>query len=629
MMSLLILYASQTGNAQDVAERVSREAKARHFVARIFPMDTFNVACLPEEPFVVFIASTTGQGDPPNNMLHFWRFLLRKSLPANSLINMHYAVFGLGDSGYMNYNVVAKKLDRRLLALGGVPLIERGLGDDQHSQGYEAALDPWLQQLWSAVRSIFPLPAGLTEPAPGDTRTELLPKYRVSLLPSEEAARNNGSSLSFGEEVVQTRKDFAAFDAAACTLTVRADQDTQTGRAPLRPFWATVLKNERVTAAEHFQDVRHIELKVMDSDMAYQPGDLLGMYPEQDPAVVEELLKHLGLDGDTQVRVELAEPATGSAPTCVKATRRALLAALIDVGGASPRRYFFEVLKAFATNSLEAERLEHFASPEGMEDLYRYNQAEGRTLLEVMKDFPSSKPPFEWILQAGPKLKARQFSIASSLAAHPGQAHLLVAVVSHRTSCGRLIRGLCSAWLASLTPGKDQIPVWVEKGMLRLPPAPVPMILVGPGTGVAPFRSFLEERHVRKSKDPGYAGAPSVLIFGCRNEARDYYFRAQWEQLVKDGTLDRRIGLLTAFSRDSDQKVYVTHQIREHAPELWNLLQEGAVIYVAGSAKNMPSDVAKAFEDVVAACGGMTKAEAEKHVRQLKDTGRYFVEAWS
>lgn len=217
--SFLILYGSQTGNAQDVAERIAREGKQRHYRPRVMAMDEFPVGKLPTEQTVVCVCSTTGQGEVPSNMKSFWKFLLRKSLPADSLKALHVAVFGLGDSGYQNYNTVAKKLDRRVQALGASAVCERGLGDDQHPNGYEAGLDPWLRKLWSQLSSCYPLPEGLSEPPPEDTSTELDPKYKVTYLAGSEAeAEPHHQDMQ--EEAVAASYAFSQLEASLSGILV-------------------------------------------------------------------------------------------------------------------------------------------------------------------------------------------------------------------------------------------------------------------------------------------------------------------------------------------------------------------------------------------------------------------------
>lgn len=299
---------------------------------------------------------------------------------------------------------------------------------------------------------------------------------------------------------------------------------------------------------------------------------------------------------------------------------------------------------------------------------------------QILNDFPSVHVPLEALLEAAPKLQPRQFSISSSPLAHAGRIHLTVAVVDFRTPYKRRVRGLCSSWLASLhagcahapciphltplvahalrarrrhprlristqrvplSPGgetqtsvesvmlcRDCVPVWIERGAFRLPPPDVPLICVGPGTGVAPLRGFLHHRSALK--EAGESVAPSVLVFGCRYEARDYLYRGEWEELQRQGVLAGQHGVLCAFSRDGERKVYVQDRIRESAAVLWPLLFEsGACVFVAGSANSMPAAVAGAFEGVIAqgmACGD---SEAARLRAQLERARRYHVEAWS
>ncbi|PRW18319.1 NADPH-dependent diflavin oxidoreductase 1 isoform X1 [Chlorella sorokiniana] len=691
---LLVLYGSQTGNAQDVAERVAREAARRHFAPRVLPADAYlpMVAHLPAEPALVWVASTTGQGDPPDNMRQLWRFLLRKSLAPGSLGSLRAAVFGLGDSGYPKYNVTAKKLFRRLEALGAHMLLPVGLGDDQHRSGYEAALDPWLAQLWPALRAAFPLPAGLTEPAPTDTATELVSKYRVAWLSGQEAAAaqqaaEQASGVADGTrcawaahaEALAAAAQFDRVEAAASGLPLPLQQQGAegqpsaraaggpattaghgaggTGYGPHHPYWARLTANKRITAPAHFQDVRLLDVDLGQSGISYEPGDVLAVVPQQPAAAVEALCRRCGWDPHAWVRVEAvlapaaaaageaaspAEAAQGSASSGAVASAcsctvrlGALIAGALDVNGASPRRFFFQVLHQYVRGSeLEEERLAYFSSPEGRDNLYEYNQREGRTVLEVLGDFKSARLPLEWLLQACPRLKPRYFSIASSLAAHPHTAQLAVAIVDWATPFKRRRRGVCTSWLAALDPeaqGEVRLPVWLERGALRLPPSPAaPLLMVGPGTGVAPFRSFLQQRQAALLAGEVPRPAPCTLFFGCRNEAGDYYFREEWETMqAQDVLAPPPGGLVTAFSRDGPAKVYVQHRIRERAAEVWAALQAGAYVYVAGSADKMPAAVAAAIEEVVAQQGGMARDEAAAYVRHLELGGRYQVEAWS
>ncbi|XP_052489699.1 NADPH-dependent diflavin oxidoreductase 1 isoform X3 [Gossypium raimondii] len=288
------------------------------------------------------------------------------------------------------------------------------------------------------------------------------------------------------------------------------------------------------------------------------------------------------------------------------------------------------VMSFFATAEHEKERLQYFASPEGRDDLYQYNQKERRTVVEVLEDFPSVQMPFEWFVQLVPPLKNRAFSISSSPLAHPTQVHLTVDVVSWTTPFKRKRQGLCSTWLASLDPEQSiYIPVWFHKGLLPPPPPSLPLIVIGPGTGCAPFRGFVEERAVQSQCS---TIAPTLLFFGCRNENNDFLYRDFWlSHSENDGVLSEAKGggFYAAFSRDQPQKVYVQHKMQEQSERIWNLLCEGAAIYVAGSSTKMPSDVMVAFEEIISKESGAPRESAVRWLRSLEKAGKYHVEAWS
>ncbi|XP_025809437.1 NADPH-dependent diflavin oxidoreductase 1-like isoform X2 [Panicum hallii] len=284
----------------------------------------------------------------------------------------------------------------------------------------------------------------------------------------------------------------------------------------------------------------------------------------------------------------------------------------------------------FATAEHEKEKLQYFASPEGRDDLYQYNQKESRTVLEVLEDFPSVQMPFEWLVQLTPPLKKRAFSISSSPLAHPNQIHLTVSIVSWLTPFKRTRHGLCSTWLAGLNPRKGNlIPCWIRHGSLPPPHPSVPLVLIGPGTGCAPFRAFVEERAAQSVAEPT---APVLFFFGCRNEDNDFLYKDFWLAHAQDeGVLSSKKGggLFVAFSRDQPQKVYVQHKIKEQSARVWNLLLSGAAVYIAGSSTKMPADVTAALEEVICKEQGVKKEDASKWLRALERAGRFNIETWS
>nr|XP_013809940.1 PREDICTED: NADPH-dependent diflavin oxidoreductase 1 isoform X4 [Apteryx mantelli mantelli] len=555
---LLILFGSQTGTAQDTAERIGREAKRRHFQCRVEALDSYDVANLINELLVVFVCATTGQGDPPDNMKMFWRFLFRKNLPPSSLCQMDYAVLGLGDSSYPKFNFVAKKLHKRVLQLGGNPLLPVALGDDQHDLGPDAVVDPWLLDLWDKILALYPLPPGLEIVSP-DVR--LPPKYTLHYL-AEDSSRSDGGLL----------------------------QPTAPRAVPseLHPFAARMVSNQRVTAESHFQDVRLIEFDVTGSGITFSAGDVVMIQPQNSPEDVQQFCQLLRLDPDRHFVLKPSEPGTALPALLPQpCTIRHLVTHYLDIS-CVPRRSFFELLSSFSPNELEREKLQEFSSAQGQEELYSYCNRPRRTTLE----------------------------------AHPNRIQILMAVVQYKTRLSKPRRGLCSTWLASLNPQYEdvRVPLWVKKGGMKFPADPdTTVIMIGPGTGVAPFRAAIQERVAQ-----GRRG--NCLFFGCRQKSKDFYCQLEWEELVTKGFLM----LFTAFSRDQEEKVYVQHRIQENRKLVWELLScRNAHIYLAGNAKQMPAAVAEALQSVLQSEGGLSLSKAEEYFTALERSQRFQSETWS
>ncbi|CAL4947577.1 unnamed protein product [Urochloa decumbens] len=592
---LLVLYASQTGNAMDAAERVGREAERGGCPAvDVLSMDSFDPSRLPRERFVVFVVSTTGQGDPPDSMKGFWRHLLRKDLGAQWLEGVHHAVFGLGDSGYQKYNFAAKKLDRRLSHLGAEQVVEIGLGDDQHPSGVSDINDPNSSTL-------------------GD------PKVHVIYYSSNEVPQD--SILSERNKLINRARSMSP------ALQFHDDGGP--------PYMLQMVTNQCLTKEGSDRDVRHFELEDPSSAISYKTGDALEILPSQDPSAVNAFIERCNLNPDCYITIQAKNGdkiSKGSIASSLmdRIKLKTFVALTMDIASASPRRYFFEVMSFFATAEHEKEKLQYFASPEGRDDLYRYNQKESRTVLEVLEDFPSVQMPFEWLVQLTPPLKKRAFSISSSPLAHPNQIHLTVSIVSWLTPFKRKRHGLCSTWLAGFNPSKDNlIPCWIRHGSLPPPHPSVPLVLIGPGTGCAPFRAFVEERAAQVAAEPT---APVLFFFGCRNQDNDFLYKDFWLTHAQDeGVLSskRGGGLFVAFSRDQPQKVYVQHKIKEQSARVWNLLLSGAAIYIAGSSTKMPADVTAALEEVICREHGVKKEDASKWLRDLERAGRFNIETWS
>ncbi|XP_074272383.1 NADPH-dependent diflavin oxidoreductase 1-like isoform X2 [Silene latifolia] len=614
---LVILYASQTGNAMDAAERIAREADRRACPVLLLPVNEFDPSLLPKEKTVIFVVSTTGQGDTPDSMKVFWRFLLQARLPERWLVGVDYGVFGLGDSGYQKYNFVAKKLDARLSKLGGTPLIERGLGDDQHPSGYEGSLDPWMSSLLGCLYERYPklFPKGEHFIVP-----EMMdkPKVVVTYHPKDKTS----SSLS------------AISDLESRAFSIQCSRLMSPARVPAdksRPHcWLKMVGNCSLTRAGCERDVRHLEFEFHSTEVEYEVGDVLEILPSQNPDAVDAFLHRCNLDPEALITVQSRDILHELDISEVPIRLKSFVELTMDIASASPRRYLFEVMSHFATAEHEKERLQYFASPEGRDDLYEYNQKERRTVLEVLEDFPSVQMPFEWLVQLVPPLKTRAFSISSSPIAHPKEVHLTVSVVSWTTPFKRKRSGLCSNWLAGVDPEQGVlVPVWFQKGLLPAPSPSLPLILVGPGTGCAPFRGFVARRAIESKTSPT---APILFFFGCRKKEDDFLYQDFWQLHSENGRVlseDNGGGFYAAFSRDQPKKVYVQHKMRGVSKKIWNLLCEGASVYVAGSSSKMPSDVMTAFEEIISMESGASKQDAARWLIALEKAGRYHVEAWS
>ncbi|CAL5324842.1 unnamed protein product [Camellia sinensis] len=616
---LLILYASQTGNALDAAERLGREAERRGCPVTVLSMDDFDLSSLPNKKTVVFVVSTTGQGDAPDSMKMFWKKLLQRNLNQHWLEGVHYAVFGLGDSAYQKYNFVAKKLDKRISDLGATTIIERGLGDDQHPSGYEGALDPWMSSLWNMLYQKNP---------------NFFPKGPDFVIPDMNLMDQPKIQIMYHDADKHLPQFVTSTDLKCIEMEIERARSMSPGKFSHdknRPeCFLDMIKNHPLTIAGSGKDVRHFEFEPVSSIIEYEVGDVLEILPGQNPAAIDAFIQHCNLNPETYITVHPRGAENHLLDSKVPIKLKTFVELTMDVASASPRRYFFEVMSYFASAQHEKEKLQYFASPEGRDDLYQYNQKEGRTVLEVLEDFPSVQMPFEWLVQLVPPLKTRAFSISSSQSAHPNQVHLTVSVVSWTTPFKRKRTGLCSAWLAGLDPKKRvNIPAWFHKGSLPPPQPSFPLILIGPGTGCAPFRGFVEERALQSKSG---STAPVLFFFGCRNEDNDFLYKDFWFSHTQNGGIlseDGGGGFYVAFSRDQPTKVYVQHKMREHSKRVWSLLNDGAAIYVAGSSIKMPTDVFSAFEEIISKESGVPREAAVRWLRALEKAGKYHVEAWS
>lgn len=637
---LTILYMTQTGTSQDVALRIARHAQRKRYTVSVSDVADYDVTDLVSESLVLFLVSTTGQGEFPTSARPFWNFLLRKGMPEDILADVTFAAFGLGDTTYPRFCWPVRLLSRRLRALGAVELVEHGEGDEMHYLGLEGGLGPWLEEVWGRLDEVLPLPEGLKEVG----RDEVLPPSTTVRVVQSDGTDEGDSS----EEVLRKHLE-------------------QQGWTRSR-----LGKNERMTAADHFQDVRLLEFvdspaktpplpssrpgnggnesdapRTGITSTTYQPGDVLCLHPINDTSSVTEMLTRLDLDGTTQIT--LSGPTVPSTVPQSPHTMslRALFTNHLDFT-AVPTRSFFDQIRLFSpAGSLEREKLDEYcgifppeelvkgANPQdGIDEMYEYAERPRRTIKEVLEEFKSVRVPLEYIADVLPWIKPREFSIASApppsrhgseANGAVGQGHaiqLSVAIVKYKTRLRKARTGLCTRWLAQLAVDAE-VPVLLKQGYLTLPPREAPLILVGPGTGCAPLRSLVLERLSSAES------AEIHLFLGFRYRAKDYLFAQDWHALQQQHA--DTLHVHTAFSRDGDEKTYVQDLIvrEENANVLWTaIVERGAWIIVAGASGKMPEQVRAAVEGLGRVCGGMDKEQAKRWVDGLERQRRWQEECW-
>ncbi|KAL8871283.1 MAG: hypothetical protein Q9174_002850 [Haloplaca sp. 1 TL-2023] len=638
--SAAVLYGSETGNAVEYAEEAERLLRRSHFKTVLSPLDHF-------EP-VALSPTSKRQGDLPGNARSFWKNLLRKKLPPDYLGKVNFTTFGLGDSSYPKFNWAARKLHKRLLQLGAFEFYPRGEADEQHDEGLDAAWLPWSEALRHRILLRYPLEEGI-EPVPEDVLLQprwLLDIDHEQLAPVSDGQYEDGSLKSVIAEL--TSINGAPNDIS--TSPIHAN-----GVNPdCHRFHVKIEENRRLTPSSHWQDVRHLRLSST-ALVDYSPGDVLTIHPHNSSEDVEEFLAHFGWNDHADQPLKFVPsashnkadiyscppftPKTGEEPL----TLRKLLVQHLDIR-AIPRRSFFSTIAHFTNDQTQKERLLEFTDPKYLDELYDYTTRPRRSILEVLQEFDTVQIPWQWAVSVLPELRGRQFSIASggSLKYDPdGQSSfdLLVAIVKYKTVIKRLREGVCTRYLAGLSPGTELLATLQKGGLsIRKAEARLPVIMIGPGTGLAPMRSLIWERrqwHEQLlSTEVGQGTASTqtlngvgetVLFFGGRNKEADFFYEQEWKTLENSMPLQ----VFTAFSRDQTAKVYVQDVLKHKGSLVYDLLfSKKGLVYVCGSSGNMPKAVRAALVDVFKQCGSMDEPDAETLVQTMEKEGRYKQETW-
>ncbi len=370
------------------------------------------------------------------------------------------------------------------------------------------------------------------------------------------------------------------------------------------PFPALLTENRMLTRQGSAKETRHFVVSLAGSGLHYKAGDSLGVFPSNRPEEVAEIIQRLGATGDELI-----------SPQALKLTSPLPLREVLThkVALAGPPRRIIETLAAKATVSEEKERLTALLAPESKEALVAF--LDDREFVDLLAEFPSAKLTPQEFVDHQRRLMPRLYSIASSSRVYPHEIHLTVAVVRYQTN-GRARAGVCSTFLADRAlVGSTPTPVFVSNSHFGPPEdGAKDCIMIGPGTGIAPFRAFLQDRVATAATGRNW------LFFGDQKRATDFLYQEEWQNYLAKGQLAR---LDTAFSRDQSAKIYVQDRMRENAAELWQWLQGGASFFVCGDAKRMAKDVDLALHEIIAAQGNLTPVAAADYVKQLKKDKRY------
>ncbi len=369
----------------------------------------------------------------------------------------------------------------------------------------------------------------------------------------------------------------------------------------LNPFHAALVENRLLSKAGSAKEVRHISFDLDGSALNYRVGQSLGVYPTNDEAEVSALLKAAGFSGLEKVTLPKA---------AVPATLREALTKDLFLGGSS--RKILEVMAVAAANPGEKARLQELLAPEAAPNLEKF--LAGRFFVDLFEEFPSARISPQQLVDCMKKLQPRLYSIASSPKIAGSRVELTVGIVRYTTN-GRQRGGTCSTFLADRLPVNGRAPVFVGESPFKLTDDDdAPIIMVGPGTGIAPFRAFLQERVARKAKGKIW------LFFGDQHSQTDFLYEEEFRAALDNGSLTR---LDLAWSRDQEKKIYVQDLMRQNAAELWAWMLSGGYFYVCGEAKRMARDVDAALLEIVQTQGKMDAAQAAEHVSMLKKAGRY------
>lgn len=534
--TITIISASQTGNARRLSEQLREKLLSEKLNVNLVNAGDYKFKQIAQEKILVIVASTQGEGEPAEEAVALYKYLHSKKAP--SLNETAYAVFALGDSSYEKFCQAGKDFDTQLAQLGAKPLLARIDADVE----YQAIADAWIEEL-----------------------SQLL-KARV---PTQSTHQLVAAQVGSVDEI-------------------HSSPYTKTS-----PLTASLSVNQKITGRGSLKDVRHIEIDLGDSGLRYQPGDALGVWFDNDPALVEELIGLLWLTGDEKVQV--AEQSY---------TLRDALTHHLELTQNSPL-----IVEKYANLSKDETLLGLISDKQAL-----LHYAQNTPIVDMVRQAAAQPTAQEFVELLRP-LTPRLYSIASSQAETEDEVHITVGVVRYDID-GRARTGGASGFLADRLKEGDELSIFIEHNdNFRLPAdSTKPVIMIGPGTGIAPFRAFMQQR------DNEEATGKNWLFFGNPHFVEDFLYQVEWQRYVKEGLLTN---ISLAWSREQAQKVYVQDKLREQGEEVWHWIEEGAHIYVCGDANHMARDVEQALLEIISQYGNMDSESADEFLSELRVERRY------
>ncbi len=578
---LLVLYGSNLGTAEELATRVADLAEVNGFATKLAPLDDF-IGKLPEQGGVlIFCASYNGAA--PDNATQFVKWL-GGDLPKDALAKVRYAVFGCGNSDWAaTYQSIPRLIDEQLAAHGAKSVYARGEGDARSD--LDGQFESWFAKAAPVAVKEFGVDTSFARRADDE------PLYKVEPV----APTTINAVVALG------------------------------GAAPMKVLVNSELQN-RVGGNAWQRSTRHIEVQ-LPPDLTYRVGDHLSVVPRNDPVLVDAVARRFGFLPADQIRLQVAEGRRAQLPVGDAVSVGRLLTEFVELQQVATRKQI-QIMSEHTRCPVTKPKLLAYVGDDA-ESAERYRAeilSKRRSVYDLLDEHAACELPFHAYLEMLSLLAPRYYSISSSPSGDASRCSITVGVVEAPASSGRgVYKGICSNYLAGRRVG-DTVHATVRetKAGFRLPDDPwMPVIMIGPGTGLAPFRGFLQERAARKAK--GTSLGPAMLFFGCRHPDQDFLYRDELKTFAADGIVE----LHTAFSRADGPKTYVQHLVAAQKDKVWSLIEQGGIIYVCGDGGKMEPDVKAALMSIHRERTGGDEAAASRWIDDLGTRNRYVLDVWA